>query len=555
MVKDILHKTYPVILSLVVISSVLFFFRLGSLALTDPDETFYAETAKEMLERRNWLTPYIYGEPQFEKPIFFYWLVLGSYKLFGVNEFAARLPSAVFALFGVMTAYLLGAALFNKKTGAISAFLVAVNVEYIALARACVTDMTLAVFIGLAFLFFIYGYRSSKGVFYAASSLFMALATLTKGPIGVMLPAAVIVVFLVMKRDLGAVRKMPFVLMSLLFLAVALPWYAYMQKAHGKAFMDMFFGYHNIIRFLEPEHKSGEVWYYYIPVILGGMFPWSVFLPAALWEGLKRAFKDKGAEGGAHIFLAAWFFVFFIFFSLSRTKLPTYIFPAFMPLAVIIGHLWARLFEPSPEIGVINKVKHSLRALLLIIIGASIGAVIYLGASRYAGVTGGAAVSAAVLTAGIALSLVFFEKKGMYLAAFATIVISTTVTFLPLECLVLPEIERHETSREVADVLKALVKPGDIVGAEAGYMEGIAFYTGLFPARLDRHHLLVNFLNSQTRGWCILKEKNLDQLYTLDDKPIHKKPSYIVWRSGKKCIFTNKLPDDGVYLEKKERAR
>src|SRR3989338_7996174 len=126
-------------LSIILLSLValyIFFFQLGDIGLTDPDETFYGQTAKEMLNRKEWSTPYLYDKPQFEKPILFYWLLKASFSIFGVNEFAARLPSAVLGLIGIIAIYLLGSSLFNKRVGLFSSLILATNVEYIVLSRA-----------------------------------------------------------------------------------------------------------------------------------------------------------------------------------------------------------------------------------------------------------------------------------------------------------------------------------------------------------------------------------------------------------------------------------
>ncbi|MCX5686428.1 MAG: glycosyltransferase family 39 protein, partial [Candidatus Omnitrophica bacterium] len=143
---NILEKPRNFIPILLALGAYLFFFQLDGMALTDPDETFYAQSAKEMLARNEWITPYLYGEPQFEKPILIYWLIELSYKVFGVNEFAARLPSAIFALIGVFAIYILGGLLFNRRVGALSAVMLASSVEYVILSRACVTDMVLSTF-------------------------------------------------------------------------------------------------------------------------------------------------------------------------------------------------------------------------------------------------------------------------------------------------------------------------------------------------------------------------------------------------------------------------
>ena len=202
----IIEKPALAITILLVLCAYLFFFRLGSLALTDPDETFYAQTAKEMLNKGDWTTPYLYNKPQFEKPIMIYWLIEASYKILGVNETAARLPSAIFALLGVIAMYLLGTLLFDKRAGFLSAIILATNVEYVILSRACITDMVLAAFMLLGILFFFYGYIKGKEYCYLLSSSAFALAVLTKGPVAILLPAIAFLIFLFLAKDLGRLK-------------------------------------------------------------------------------------------------------------------------------------------------------------------------------------------------------------------------------------------------------------------------------------------------------------------------------------------------------------
>ncbi|MEI6863025.1 MAG: glycosyltransferase family 39 protein, partial [Candidatus Omnitrophota bacterium] len=287
MINIMKRPILPVIIFLA-LSWYLFFFRLDAMGLTDPDETFYAQTAKEMLSKNEWLVPHIFGKPQFEKPVFFYWLVEISFKAFGVNETAARLPSAVFGMIGIAATYFLGSLLFNKRTGLLGAIMLATSVEYIILSRACVTDMTLFSLMLLGALFFFYGHLKDRLYAYLLSAAFFALAVLTKGPIAVMLPGLALILYFVFTRDWKSFTKIPFLRMTAVFIAVAAPWYLAMYKVHGNVFIDAFFGFQNIIRFTQSEHKIGSQVWYNIPILLGGFFPWSVFLPFGLWSAIKK---------------------------------------------------------------------------------------------------------------------------------------------------------------------------------------------------------------------------------------------------------------------------
>ena len=549
---------------LVLLCAYLFFFKLGGMALTDPDETFYAQTAKEMLNRGDWMTPYLYGKPQFEKPLLIYWLIELSYKSLGVNETAARLPSAVFGLLGVIAIYLLGKLLFNKMAGFLSAVILATNVEYIILSRACITDMVLTTFMLLGVLFFFYGYVKEKGYFYILSSAAFAFAVLAKGPIAIILPAAAFTVFLLLARDMGRLRKIPFVWCLLAFIVVAMPWYLAAYRLHGKEFIDAFFGFQNVTRFMQSEHKIGSQIYYNIPVIFGGFFPWSVFLPFGFWHIFKkrRAAPAHEAKSGAgsgegqverkgSIFLLTWFFVIFLFFTASSTKLPTYVFPCFISLALIIGVFLTDFLNAGKVVrGVGTGVKVSYYLLAFtVVIGAVVTAIFI--KFDMPEILKGVVVSSLFLVSGFIISSAAFIKK-RYVAAFFLIVSSVAIFLLPLDLLILPVIEKLETSKEVARRLLPMMKEGEALGAQSNYLPGLAFYANKFPIDLDNHEVLIKFLNSDKRIWCVIKEQNHKGLYNPVINMEYVKPTYLVYKAGKRTIVTNEMPEDGAYILKRE---
>ncbi len=552
----ILDRPLISIIILIILGSYLFLFRLGDLALTDPDEVFYAQTAKEMVKRGEWLTPYLYDEPQFEKPIFFYWLVELSYIIFGVNEYAARFPSAIFAILLLIITYFLGKLLFNKRVGLFAALILATNIEYIMLSRACVTDMVLGTFIILGFLFFLYGHMREKLYFYILSSVSFALATLTKGPIGILLPALIAILYFFIIKEFDIFKKPAIILWTIFaFLIVALPWYILMYKLHGNKFVDAFFGFHNIVRFLEPEHKTGSQFYYYIPVVFGGFFPWSAFLPFGIWRIFRNCIEhrtDDVVKKRHSIFILLWLLVIFIFFSLSSTKLVTYIFPAFGSLALIVALMWDDFLKPDAA-GIVTKgARYSYYLLLVIIFFGAIGLYIFI-AFDYPSLVTDALIAGLFLIFGFVLSLITFIKKN-FIAAFFLVIYAVILFLYPLNKLVIPEIERYESSKEISEKLLSFIKDDEEIGTEKNYVSGVTFYTGHKVTNINKHHILVRFLNQTKRVWCVMKEKNHKQLYELDTKPFYTKPSYMVYKLGKKCILTNKIPDDGVYLVKRERV-
>lgn len=553
--NKILERPAFSIALLVVLSAYLFFFQLGNIALMDPDEVFYGQTAKEMLSRGEWLTPYLYGKPQFEKPILFYLLVKVSFMIFGVTEFAARLPSAVFGLLGIIAIYLLGALLFNKRVGLLSASILATNVEYIVLSRACVTDMALFTFMLIGILFFFYGYLKEKRYFYLLSAVSFALATLTKGPIAIILSGIAFIIYLFCAKDLNVIKKISIPWVVLVFFAIAAPWYFLMYKLHGRSFVDVFFGFHNITRFLESEHAIGSQAYYNVPVVLAGFFPWSVFLPFGFWHIFK---KIRNPESGIRnekkhsIFILTWFLAIFVFFSISSTKLSTYIFPSFISLALIAAIFWDDFLRKETSQTVIG-MSFSYYALSIVIILGAITALIFINFD-YPLILTEVLTSSLFLIFGIGLSSVAFVKR-KYIGAFLFIPYSVLLFLYPASKLVLPKIEFYESSKEISRRVLTLLKADEKIGAESHYLAGLAFYTDKIPIDVDKHHILVDFLNSKNRVWCVLKEKNHIQLYELDTEPLYMKPSYMVYKFDKKTIVTNKMPPDGKYILKRERMR
>ncbi|OGW74955.1 MAG: hypothetical protein A2Z72_07490 [Omnitrophica bacterium RBG_13_46_9] len=540
------EKERLLIATLILFSASLFFIGLGAMSLTDPDEVFYAETAKEMLNRHQMLTPYIFGEPQFEKPPLYYWLVILGFKVFGINEFAARVASAIFGILGVVSVYFLGKILMDRKTGFCAGITLATSIEYLVLSRACVTDIVLGVFILCAFLFFFHGYLAGSGKtrYYLLSSLFLGLSVLTKGPVGVFLPFVIIGIYVILTREIKLLKEVPFIRGTLLFLVVSLPWYLLMYKAHGRKFIDVFFGFHNVIRFLEPEHKWGDVFYYYFPNVIVGFFPWIMFLPLGIWQVFReenRRFRKAG------IFLITWFLVIFTFFSFSRTKLPTYIFPLYPALALLTGRFWGIFLDKGLTQKMERAMKGFLGIFLISIAGGMIGLSV-ITAKRYPPVTG-----VSVITGIIFVSLMTFFitalLKRRYTASLIALLLSFIILVFPLSYVILPEIAKYESSKEVSAKVLTFMEPGERLGAETQYRRGVAFYTNREDILdVHRHHIITTFLNGKERVWCIIKDKNHIQLYT-DEKHPYDKPTYVVYKSGKKVIITNKAPKSGEFLK------
>ena len=199
------NRSLKHIIILVILGYFCFMLGNGIISLTIPDEVFYAQIAKEMIKLHSWMTPYMFGQPQFEKPILLYWLLKIAFMIFGLTSFAARFFPALFGMIGVLATYFLGVWGFkDQKKALISAIVLMTSGLYLGLARTVFTDLIFSVFILLSLLSFYRGYSSvkRKGGGVLLFFVFAALAVLSKGPLGVIIPLLTVIIFLLIKRDL-----------------------------------------------------------------------------------------------------------------------------------------------------------------------------------------------------------------------------------------------------------------------------------------------------------------------------------------------------------------
>ena len=303
-------------------------FGIDGVALLDPDEPVYAETAKEMIRFNEYLSPRIYNEYWYDKPPIFYWLLVGSLKLFGgFSEFAARIPASLMAIRAVFMTTLSAARQFNARAGFWSGLVMGTTVMIMYMGKASVTDTTLLFFMTGALLCFMH----EK---YWLMYLFCGFAVMTKGPIGVVFSGAIVFLYLLVTRRLGRLLHMHVIPGLVLVAAVGLPWYLFMYQNHGMDFIYEFIGFHNISRFAAPLHPNRVHWWYYLPVIILGLFPWTGVLLKSIKDAVT---KSVGKESTKLLFLQVWWIFVFIFFSIAKTKQVSYMLVLLPALSMIIG--------------------------------------------------------------------------------------------------------------------------------------------------------------------------------------------------------------------------
>jgi len=318
-----------------------FFLPLGFTPLFDLDEGAFSEATREMLKSGNYLTTYLDGHLRFDKPILIYWLQASSVKLFGLNEFALRFPSALAATIWAWSLWFFSRRFFNEKVAfyAVLAMLGALQVNIIA--KAAIADALLNLFIALS-LFSVWLYIESKKVrFLYLAFAAIAFGTLAKGPVAILIPLATTSLYMLIQRDIKGLLKMLFNPVGIaIFLSISMPWYILEYLDQGQKFIDGFFLKHNLERFSKSLESHGGSYFYYIPVLLVGFLPFTTPLLKALYR-IKNNIKEP-----LFLYLFIWFAFVFLFFSLSGTKLPHYIIYGYTPLFIFIGHTMAHSKKP-----------------------------------------------------------------------------------------------------------------------------------------------------------------------------------------------------------------
>lgn len=342
---------------------VVFFTWLGKPYLWDEDEPKNAECAREMLEAGNWSVPQFNYQLRTDKPILLYWLMLTSYKLFGVGEFAARFWSALLAVGTCWLTYQLGRRLYRPTVGLWAGLAMASCLMFAVSGRAATPDSTLIFCTTLTLFAFVRFGGVAQGVLarggYVALYFAMSLAVLAKGPVGVVLPGGILGLFLLLRhrpttfaaalaprRLWSIVRGLRPLTAIVVLTVVALPWYVWVGVKTEGAWLAGFLGTHNVGRFTSTMEGHGGSIFYYPVAVLVGFFPWSCFLPLALFRLVRRMRSAEGAASReADLFAACWIGAYLTFFTLAGTKLPSYVLPCYPALAVVTGVLldeWLR---------------------------------------------------------------------------------------------------------------------------------------------------------------------------------------------------------------------
>ena len=446
---------------LALLCAVTFWWQLGRLGLTDPDEPFYAETSREMLTSGDWITPHIYGAPQFEKPILFYWLGAWSLKAFGVNEFAARLPSALAATLLVVMAYGFGRSCFGRLAGLATGLFLSTAFGFILMARLMLTDMVFAAFVS-ASLFCLWkavtdeNQRTLWLVLHFATT---ALAVITKGPLGSIIPALAVIAYRFAARRPLPYRGAGLWIGLVTYTVIVVPWFAAMFWKFGWDYFHAFFIHENLERLIYAEHpRCNHVWFY--PAILfAGSIPWLALLPVML-DRAKSTFQHHDAAR----YIWCWFGSSLIFLTIAQSKLHSYCLFLFVPIGLLAGLAFKELVD--------GGYRNCVERWLVLGLGLTQAIAVAVGLAVYHHPVAGVLLGLIMLT-GWVLQL---RRHWLgWAAANAAGVLAATVFALQF---IAPQIEQATSVRQLA-VKLASVRTADVpVLCSQSLARGLYFYSG-----------------------------------------------------------------------------
>ena len=472
------------IFALLALGLISFFYGLGAVGLIGPDESRYAEVARGMMEREDWVIPHLRGEAWLDKPPLYYWAAAGSMRLLGETETAVRFPTAIAALATCFVIAFVGTRLFGFAGGLRSALVLAGTLGMVLYGRAAIMDslLTLALTVGLgAYAIYATG-RPALHWLVIAFTAFGA-GVLTKGPIGIVLPLLVIGLFHLYDRlghRLGGRSDGPraflpasnhLVVSVAFFLIVVVPWHAAILQTLGWEYVEVFLFQHNVDRFLTTVHRHPGPFYYYLPILTVALFPWSAFVPAAIVRAIRGIDPRRS-------FLLSWIAVPLVFFSLAGSKLPGYVLPILPPFALLIGLLWA----PAP---LVNDAKAGakedvvwlnrsmiLHATLSVVLGA---AAFYTLTSRFPDIgTAGQLLATLLAVLGIGAYVIGRKRPG---AAFWSLTASSVSLTLVLVLYLAPIMEPFQSLKTLATKGFLELKPGESVICYKAFYPRAHFYT------------------------------------------------------------------------------
>jgi 4-amino-4-deoxy-L-arabinose transferase-like glycosyltransferase len=508
-----------VLLGLFLISLMMLGFQVSNAGLAHPNELLYAESARDMYERGDWLTPYFDGKPRLNKPILYYWLILMSYHLLGPSLFAARLCSVLCGAIGVVLLYLTARDLFDRKTGLFAAAITLTTWGYALYARYAMTDMALTMWITAAMYCFVQIQIRTRALpetvpqhnwvlaFYAV----LGLGFSTKGP-PALFPLLIAAVFLLWTRQGRLARQLYISWGWLILLLIAAPWYVIMLILHPHILVEI--TYMEVVARSAGQLSDAEPVWYYVPLVFGYFFPWSILLPASLVT--YRWWRLETAPNAGRLVLC-WFGIMFVGFSLIRGKNPQYILPALIPLAMIIGHTFAHgLVRQGDAPRGIQWSAYTLTALM-----ALCTVVVAVVVSLLVRQIGSPMMYGHVIILGAGTVALFWSlNRRHYRAVFAALAIPPLLVWLFFLGQSLPQLD-YDPGAYFANAIRRHSAATDRVGSMRVEPKALLFLLQRPVAKIHDVEQARDFLQTPGRAFVVMRQADWPRLSEIAQQPLY----------------------------------
>jgi 4-amino-4-deoxy-L-arabinose transferase-like glycosyltransferase len=454
-------------------TALLAFYRLGAGSLWDQDEPRYAEMAKEVVRTGDWVTMHFNGAATYidGPPPFCIWLMAVSGGTAGFNEWTARFWSAAADVAGVFVTVLIGTRLFTPRIGLLAGAITATTFHLLVAAHLAVFDTVLLVWMLLAVHAFLRAYQTGGRADYLRFFLFCALATLTKGPLGLLLPGLVVAAFVTARGAWRRWREVPWAWGTALYLVVGWSWSAVETWLHGRAFAYSIFYFYGPARVTGAVDNHAGPWFFYAPVLILGAFPWTAFWPAAAVSLGRRLRTDDGS-----LFVVLWCALPAAFFSAAGTKEPNYILSVYPFAAIGVAALW----DPVFDTGRITRPVGASLVLLAVMLGVFGGGFAAGRAQRSPGtdpaLVGAAAAVVGVLILGGVIAALLIRTRPRS-RAFAALCATAAAAWIATLTWVAPAVESQKPIKPLAQAIHARLRPGDRVIGYRFTSYGLIYYT------------------------------------------------------------------------------
>ena len=542
-----------------------FFVGLGRPAITDSDEAFYAEAAREMVDGGDWITPRYNDEYRFEKPVLYYWLAALGYLAVGVGEGAARFPSALAGLVLVLTTFACARRWYDERTALLAGAITATSFGYVAVARQALPDLVLAAFISLAtwtaFEALVAphprGRDRARRWWLVASGAALGAAFLTKGPVGVALPAA-IVGPLALRRlwsggSAGAgAPRLPrlagdVTLLTTVCVMVAAPWFVAMTSVHGVAYLDRFFVAENLERFATDRYNVARPVWYYVPIVVGGLLPWSPLMllwGRPVWRVLQRVRQVQPVE----VWLLVWAAVPFVFFSISFGKQPRYVLAVLPPLAMLLARAVVRRLRRDASVAPVRRDPLVAAAGVFSgVILCALGMLVYRAHSLLVGVSATAVLAGvgSLLAAGGGVALVAVSRRQHWLPR--AIVTAAVVSTLAVQYVVLSR-PGPEPVQDMAALVRAAGASSPAYGRYGVFVRNLVYYARRPHVDLSSVEQVAAFLGSSEPVLGVVTATDMEQLRA-SGVVLHELGRVSYLNTGNLRVSTLLWPDPQVHLQ------